>query len=431
MEGPQAQAAAAGGRGDADRSVSVVIPVKDGARYLRELLGAVLAQAGDAPGGLDVLVIDSGSRDDSVAIARAAGARGAGDRPGDVRPRPHAQPRRRAHERRRHRVPDAGRDARPRLAGRAAGAASTSPTTSAPSTARTARAPDTSPMIARELDAFFAGARRARRRARRCSASGDDAFLSNVNAAYRRDCWDGDPLPRRRRTPRTRASRRRCSPPAGPRPTSRARRSCTRTTTPGAVRPPVLRRVPRAAPDDRATSRASACGRRYRDVRALVAHDRAWMRERRLRRARACGGWTARSLVHHGSRKVFSALGSRAHRLPAAVQRAISLEGTAVDRAGRRRPRPPRRARSRGKPIPAGTGSSTTRSAATRRDGAGARCWTPLPGQDADRPLHIAVRDPAVLARLAAGTRRSSRSLSRLERMGHTRHLSGSTTPSG
>ncbi|MET0817988.1 MAG: glycosyltransferase family A protein, partial [Solirubrobacteraceae bacterium] len=49
---------------------SVVIPVKDGARYLEEVLAAVLAQEP----GIEVLVIDSGSRDGSPAIARAAGA---------------------------------------------------------------------------------------------------------------------------------------------------------------------------------------------------------------------------------------------------------------------------------------------------------------------------------------------------------------------
>ena len=50
--------------------ISVIVPVRDGARYLRELLDAVGRE-----GASEVLVIDSGSRDDSVAIAQAAGAR--------------------------------------------------------------------------------------------------------------------------------------------------------------------------------------------------------------------------------------------------------------------------------------------------------------------------------------------------------------------
>ena len=43
------------------RSVSVVVPVKDGERHLGELLDAVHAQADDAQ-SLEVLVIDSGMR---------------------------------------------------------------------------------------------------------------------------------------------------------------------------------------------------------------------------------------------------------------------------------------------------------------------------------------------------------------------------------
>ena len=49
-------------------SVSVVVPVRDGERYLEELLAAVAAQGED----LEVLVIDSGSGDRSLEIARAA-----------------------------------------------------------------------------------------------------------------------------------------------------------------------------------------------------------------------------------------------------------------------------------------------------------------------------------------------------------------------
>ena len=51
------------------RSVSVVIPVKDGEERLEEVLAAVRAQ-----GDLELIVIDSGSRDHSREIARAAGA---------------------------------------------------------------------------------------------------------------------------------------------------------------------------------------------------------------------------------------------------------------------------------------------------------------------------------------------------------------------
>ena len=73
-------------------TVSVVIPVKDGAESLGRLLDALRAERPD-----EVLVIDSGSRDGSQELARAAGRRGARDRARGVRPRPHAQPGRRAH----------------------------------------------------------------------------------------------------------------------------------------------------------------------------------------------------------------------------------------------------------------------------------------------------------------------------------------------
>ena len=47
----------------------MVIPVKDGGPLLARVLEAVRAQ-----GDLELLVIDSGSRDGSLEIARAAGA---------------------------------------------------------------------------------------------------------------------------------------------------------------------------------------------------------------------------------------------------------------------------------------------------------------------------------------------------------------------
>ncbi len=50
-------------------TISVVVPVKDGERYLDELFGALAREGGD----LEVVIIDSGSRDRSVAIARSAG----------------------------------------------------------------------------------------------------------------------------------------------------------------------------------------------------------------------------------------------------------------------------------------------------------------------------------------------------------------------
>ncbi len=53
-------------------SVSVVVPVKDGARHLEELLPAIAGQRIDAD--VEILVIDSGSTDGSPALARSLGA---------------------------------------------------------------------------------------------------------------------------------------------------------------------------------------------------------------------------------------------------------------------------------------------------------------------------------------------------------------------
>jgi glycosyltransferase involved in cell wall biosynthesis len=60
-------------------------------------------------------------------------------------------------------------------------------------------------------------------------------------------------------------------------------------------------------------------------VRRELTGDRRWLAASgagSLERAR----WSGRSLVHHGGRRVFSALGSRAERLPDPVQRRLSLE---------------------------------------------------------------------------------------------------------
>ncbi len=163
-------------------TVSVVIPVKDGERYLEELLEALRRE-----GAEEILVIDCGSRDRSLEIARAAGVELLEIDPSSFA---HGATRNLGAER------TSGellcfltQDATPVPGWLAAyreafaldervGAAY------GPHLPR----PDTSPMIARELGEFFRsfspdGGPVVQR-------AGDPSFLSNVNACYLRGCWE-------------------------------------------------------------------------------------------------------------------------------------------------------------------------------------------------------------------------------------------------
>ncbi|HEU4974700.1 MAG TPA: glycosyltransferase [Baekduia sp.] len=407
----------------APRSVSVVVPVKDGERYLRELLDAVLAQAADAPGGLDVLVIDSGSSDRSVAIAREAGAEVVEIEPASFG---HGRTRNLGAERTSGDIiAFLTQDATPLPGWIAAllegfGLADDVGAVYGPHRPR----PDTSPMIARELEAFFAGHAAGGRDGVSPSLQreGDDAYLSNVNAAYRRDCWE------QLRFPDVPYSEDQAFAQA------MLAAGWAKAFHPDAAvlhahdYPPVqfARRYFDEYRGLRQTiGHVEGFGVRsaVRDVRSLVAHDRAWMREHGYEGAQLAR-WTARSAVHQGSRKVFSALGSRADRLPAAVQRRISLEGTAITAPGDAgNPAAPASETAAmavsGKPIRAA--SRPLAYDAVRRyahDGP-APLLDPLPGQDADRPLHVACVIPP-FSRGSGGHNSIFQIMSRLERAGHT-----------
>jgi glycosyltransferase involved in cell wall biosynthesis len=396
------------------RSVSVVVPVRDGARYLRELLDAVFAQRDAAPAGLDVLVIDSGSTDGSVAIARAAGAQVLEIDPATFG---HGRTRNLGAE---HTTGDViaflTQDATPLpgwLAALLSGfdLADDVGAVYGPHRARD----DTSPMIARELEAFFAG-HAAEDGGPSLQREGDDAYLSNVNAAYRRDCWEALRFPD--------------VPYSEDQGFAQAMLAAgwAKAFVPGAAvlhahdYPPVqfARRYFDEYRGLRQTiGHVERFGLRsgYRDVRSLVAHDRAWMRREGYAPA-DFRRWTARSVVHQGSRKVFSALGSRAHRLPAPVQRAISLEGTAVSSAGDGAQATTPAGPITGKPIKAARRQVYDAIRVYAKRGP-----TPLldalPGQNTDRPLHIAVLIPP-FARGSGGHTSIFQITSRLERMGHT-----------
>ncbi len=391
----------------APRSVSVVVPVKDGARYLGELLDAIFAQAGDAA-SLEVVVIDSGSTDDSVEIAASRGVRVLGIEPASF-----------GHGRTRNlgAASTSGelicfltQDATPVPGWLAAlqrgfDLAGDVGAVYGPHLARA----DTSPMIARELAAFFA-THEAPGGGPSVQREGDQVFLSNVNAAYRRDCWE--------------ALRFADVPYSEDQAFARAMLTAgwAKAYVPGAAvlhahdYPPVqfMRRYYDEYRGLRATiGHVEPFGlrRTVRDVRSLVAADREWMRGQGLD-ARA---WTGRSVLHHAGRKIFSSLGSRADAMPAAVQRRLSLEGTvatAPTRSTVTRPPVGKLVAQSRRPV---IWDAVRRYA---KDGP-APLLAPAGEQAADAPLHIACVIPP-FSRGSGGHNSILQIMRRLELEGHT-----------
>jgi GT2 family glycosyltransferase/glycosyltransferase involved in cell wall biosynthesis len=311
-------------------SVSVVIPVKDGGRYLAQLLTAVREQGGEA---VELLVIDSGSRDDSVELARAAGAAIHQIAPEEF-----------GHGRTRNLAMELAsgdivcfltQDAVPAPGWLDAHLAAfeLEPKVGAVYGPHLPR-PDTSPMIARELDGFFASMAPDGEPA--LQRAGDLAFLSNVNASYARACWReirfadiayaedqafGQAMLAAGWT-------KVFHPGAAVRhahdygPLEFARRYFDEyrglRETAGHVEPAQPRKV-------------------LADVGGGVAADRRWMTDQGWGASRRAA-WTARSLLHHGSRKAAAIAATRPGRLPAALERRLSLEGRASKQAasGRR-----------------------------------------------------------------------------------------------
>jgi glycosyltransferase involved in cell wall biosynthesis len=295
--------------------LTAVVPVRDGARYLGEVLDALAREGVD-----ERLVIDSGSTDGSQEVARAAGATLLEIAPASFG---HGRTRNLAAE---HATGDViaflTQDATPApgwLAAVRDGLALSEDVgvVFGPHLPR----PDTGPIIARELTAFFAGFGDQPR----VFGPADPSFLSNVNACYRRACWEdirfadvaysedqafGRALaahPRWRKAYHPRAAVLHAhdyTPVEFMRRYFDEYRGLRET----------LDHVEPIAP------RSS-----LRGIRDKVAADRRYMREQGLSGADRAR-WTARSVVHHSGRKTFSALGSRAGALPPRVRRALSLE---------------------------------------------------------------------------------------------------------
>ncbi len=306
--------------------VSVVIPVKDGERYLEELLAALARE-----GVEEVLVIDSGSRDRSLEIARAAGVELLQIEPAEFG---HGRTRNLGAERTTGElicfltqdatpVPgwlDAYREAfaLEERVGAAYG----------PHLPRA----DTSPMIARELSEFFAGF--AAGGAPVLQRGGDPTFLSNVNACYARACWEEI---RFREVPYSEDQAfGRDLLAAGWAKVYQPGAAVLHAHDYGAVE--FMRRYfdeYRGLRESTGHVEPFAPLPAARHVAGAVAADRRWMAQREMSAAERAR-WTARSVTHHGGRRIFSALGSRAERVPAPLRRRLSLEGRDDDGGGAR-----------------------------------------------------------------------------------------------
>ena len=289
-------------------TLAAVVPVKDGARYLHEVLSALAREGVD-----DVLVVDSGSRDGSLEIARASGAEVLEIPPAEFG---HGRTRNLAAERTNAEiVAFLTQDATPVPGWRDAllEAFALDPRIGAAFGPHLPR-PTTSPMIARELTEFFATF--AAGDAPHVFGPGEPTFLSNVNAAYRRACWEelrfaSVPYSEDQAFGRALAEhpswRKAYVPRAG----------VLHAHEYGGME--FMRRYFDEYRGLRETiGHVERIGVRstVRDVRGLVANDRRWMRERGMAPV-AVTRWTGRSLLHHGGRRVFSALGSHGAQLPA------------------------------------------------------------------------------------------------------------------
>jgi O-antigen biosynthesis protein len=397
-------------------AVSVVIPVKDGERYLEELLDA-LAREGPA----ETLVIDSGSRDRSREIARSAGVELL-----QIEPREfgHGRTRNLGAERTSGElICFLTQDATPSPGWLAAylEAFSLEERVGAAYGPHLPR-PDTSPMIARELTEFFAGFAAGAADDRRpvLQSAGGPTFLSNVNACYARACWEEIHF-----------------------------REIAYSEDQAFGADLLAAGWSKVYHPDAAVLHAHDYGtfefmRRYFDeYRALretqghvepfhpiaatrqigreVVADRRWMAEQGIGSS-ARARWTARAISHHGGRRVFSALGSRSERVPRPLRRRLSLEGR--DGLAREHPDTPEPTEAQAPVLP----PSEHIDQLLERDDYDvvARVWRegpapllePLPGMAEREHLRLALVIPP-FTRGSGGHNTLFQIFSRLERRGH------------
>jgi glycosyltransferase involved in cell wall biosynthesis len=390
-------------------AISVVIPVKDGERYLEQLLEAVAEQQ-----PLEILVIDSGSSDRSAQIAAAAGARLLEIEPEEF-----------GHGRTRNLGAESTsgdlicfltQDATPCPGWLDAyrEAFALDERIGAAYGPHLPRA-DTSPMIARELSEFFAGFSPAGGPV--VQRLGGPAFLSNVNACYARACWEQIRFPDIEYSEDQAFGK------------EMLERGWSKVYHPGAAvlhahdyRPVEFMR--RYFDEYRglrgSIGHVEPFGARASvgDVRRLVAADLRWMRQQGYPASRRAG-WALRATRHHAGRKVFSALGSRADALPAYARARLSYEGS--DHAPAAPETPPG--------IEAMAPTMATQPAKLRaheyepiarilRDGP-TPLLDPVPGMSERERLHVAFAIPP-FSKGSGGHNIIFHLLLRLERLGHT-----------
>jgi glycosyltransferase involved in cell wall biosynthesis/GT2 family glycosyltransferase len=301
--------------------VSAVIPVKDGERYLQELLQALAREGVD-----EVLAIDSGSRDRSREIVRAAGVQLLEIEPAEFG---HGRTRNLGAE---HTSGELicflTQDATP-VAGWLEAYREAFTLDERVGAAYGPHLPraDTSPMIARELREFFAGLAAGGDGADAVlQRAGDLTFLSNVNACYARACWEEI---RFREVPYSEDQAFGSDLlAAGWAKVYHPRAAVLHAHDYGTIE--FMRRYfdeYRGLRQSTGHVEPFALAGAARQVAGAVAADRRWMAQAGEMSATERARWTARSAAHHGGRRVFSALGSRAERVPAPLRRRISLEG--------------------------------------------------------------------------------------------------------
>jgi len=298
-------------------TVSVVVPVKNGERYLEELLAALAREEID-----EVLVIDSGSRDRSREVVRSAGVELIEIASAEFG---HGRTRNLGAERTSGElICFLTQDATP-CPGWLDGYRESFALDDRVGAAYGPHLPraETSPMIARELTQFFAGF--APDGLPVVQRTGDPSFLSNVNACYARACWEeirfrdiaysedqafgADMLT---------AGWSKVYHPAA---------AVLHAHDYGAAE--FMRRYfdeYRGLRDSTGHVEPFEVLATARYVREATAGDLRWMAEHgmdRNERAR----WALRAAAHHGGRRIFSALGSRAEKVPSPLRTALSLEG--------------------------------------------------------------------------------------------------------